>query len=205
MLMITMQIDHKTFVDSSRLTKTLAIAKRSCYADLGSYCRPWQFNFGLILARFCAQQRSRGHQVLETRMLCENDLPDVINTRSLMMMTMTMMMMMMMMMMIIFLLTLSMVMLVFVSLTFGLHLIPFSVSLSSVYVPVSTFLSICAVPMNATFWINSNFIVIPNVLRFCSTALGIIPKASMSMGITLASTFLLIFANWYLCPVTLCL
>ena len=95
MLMITMQIDHKTFVDSSRLTKTLAIAKRSCYADLGSYCRPWQFNFGLILARFCAQQRSRGHQVLETRMLCENDLPDVINTRSLMMMTMTMMMMMM--------------------------------------------------------------------------------------------------------------
>ena len=37
--------------------------------------------------------------------------------------------------------------------------------------------SIRAVPRSATFWISSTFIVIPNVLRFSSWLLGIVPKA----------------------------
>ena len=53
----------------------------------------------------------------------------------------------------------------------------------------STFLSIHTVPTSVTFWINSTFIVISNVLSFSSRPLGIIAKVPVMMGITLASTF----------------
>ena len=63
-------------------------------------------------------------------------------------------------------------MLVFVSLGFRLHLITFS--LTVFYPCSSTFLSIHAVPRSVTFWINSTFIVIPNVLRLSSRPYTII-------------------------------
>ena len=65
----------------------------------------------------------------------------------------------------------------------------------------STFFSIRAVRRSATFWINSTFIVISNVLRFSSRPLGIVPKAPITMGITLASAFshlISLSGSWYL-------
>ena len=50
----------------------------------------------------------------------------------------------------------------------------------------STFLTIRAVPTSATFWINSTVIVIPNVLRFSSRPLGIVPKAPMMMDLLIS-------------------
>ena len=86
--------------------------------------------------------------------------------------------------------------------------------LTAIFYPCSsTFLSLCAVLRNVTFWINSTCIVILNVLRFSSRPLGIVPKAPMTISITLASTFqsflISLSRSWHLftfsysCPSTL--